>query len=144
MDDVARKKLPLHLLLVGAIGLLWNAFGAYDYLMSELTPASYLAQMGLGADSLAYLRAMPAWLTAFWALGVWASLVGSVLLLARSRHAVTAFALSLLGLAVAQGYQWFVAPPPVLPPAGIELVIWTALLLQLGYALRQARKGLLR
>jgi hypothetical protein len=41
----------------------------------------------------------------FWALGVWGALAGSMLLLLRSRRAVTAFAASLVGLAVSTGYQ---------------------------------------
>ena len=57
--------------------------------------AAYLA--AFPADQLAYYNSLPAWLTAFWALGVWGGLAGSLLLLARSRHAVLAFALSVLG-----------------------------------------------
>ena len=139
-----RQQVPWHLWAVGVISLLWNAFGAYDYTMSKLSPESYFHQMGLNDASVAYMMAFPAWLTAFWALGVWGSVAGSVLLLVRSRHAVAAFALSLLGLAVSQGYQALVMHPPESPSGGITVVIWVALALLLWYAWAMARRGVLR
>ena len=145
IDEVAdAPKAPWHLLVVGAISLLWNAFGVYDFTMSKLSPDSYFHQMGLSGASVDYMKAFPAWLTAFWALGVWGSFAGSVLLLMRSRHAVTAFALSLLGLAVSQGYQMFVLRPPQSPGAGITVVIWVSLVLFLYYAWAMTRRGVLR
>ena len=142
--DAAEAKAPWHLWAVGGVSLLWNAFGAYDYTMSKLSPDSYFHQAGLSDATIAYMKAFPAWLTAFWALGVWGSLLGSVLLLVKSRHAVTAFALSLLGLVVSQGYQAFVMRPPQSPPMGLTLTIWVALVLFLYYARAMARRGVLR
>lgn len=40
------------------------------------------------------------WMETAWAIGVWGAFLGALLLLARSRHAAAAFALSLLGLAM--------------------------------------------
>ena len=137
------RRTPWHLWVVGVISLLWNAFGAYDYTMSKLSPDSYFHEAGLNDASIAFMKAFPAWLTAFWALGVWGSLVGSLLLLLRSRHAVTAFALSLLGLAVSQGYQALAMQAPQPPPMALMLVIWVSLLLFLSYALAMARRGVL-
>jgi hypothetical protein len=112
--------------------------------MSKLHPATYFQSMGQSAASAAFMESLPAWLTAFWALGVWGSLAGSLLLLARSRYAVQAFALSLLGLAVSQFYQGFVLHPPVAPPVGLTLMIWSALVFFLIYARSMAAKGVLR
>ncbi len=146
MDDTVSgaQRTPWHVWAVGVISLLWNAFGAYDYVMSKLSPQSYFHQMGLSDASVAYMLAFPAWLTAFWALGVWGSVAGSVLLLMRSRHAVTAFVLSLLGLAVSQGYQALVMRPPENPGSAITVVIWASLALFLYYAWAMARRGVLR
>ncbi|WP_225204512.1 hypothetical protein [Novosphingobium huizhouense] len=138
-----RAAAPWHLWAVAAIGLLWNAFGCYDYLMSKLEPESYFREMGLGPDMIAYMAAFPAWLTAFWALGVWGSLAGSVLLLARSRLAVAAFALSLLGLAVSQGSQMTWLAPPQQPPLAVVVTIWAALAFFLAYAAAMRRAGVL-
>jgi hypothetical protein len=139
----AKPATPIHLWIVGVLSLLWNMFGCYDYLMSELSPTSYYASMGMSAESSAFMATLPAWLIAFWALGVWGSLVGSLLLLARSRRAVLAFALSLLGLAVSQLSQAFALQPPEPAPVGLTLTIWSALVFFLIYARSMAAKRVL-
>lgn len=138
-----RPKTPASFWIIALLSLLWNLFGCYDYLMSKLSPDSYFASMGMNAESAAYMAALPAWLTAFWALGVWGSLAGSLLLLVRSRHAVPAFALSLLGLAVSQLTQAFWLHPPQEAPVGLVLTIWSALVFFLIYARSMAARGVL-
>jgi hypothetical protein len=140
----AKPKTPASFWIIAVLSLLWNLFGCYDYLMSKLAPESYFASMGMNAESVAYMAALPAWLTAFWALGVWGSLLGSLLLLARSRQAASAFALSLLGLAVSQLVQAFWLHPPQEAPLGLTLVIWSALVFFLIYARSMAARGVLR
>ena len=142
-----RNTMPVHLWVVGIIGLLWNSFGCYDYVMTKTDPANYLAGMGLGTETMAYMENLPAWLTVFWALGVWGSLAASLLLLARSRHAVTAFAVSLGAFLISQIAE-FSMPRPVemRNPAmlGMIAVIAIALLAQLFYARGQTARGVLR
>ncbi|WP_421839210.1 hypothetical protein [Novosphingobium sp.] len=138
-----RPKTPVSFWIIAVLSLLWNLFGCYDYLMSKLSPESYFASMGMNAESAAYMAKLPAWLTAFWALGVWGSLLGSLLLIARSRQAAPAFALSLLGLAVSQLTQAFWFHPPEAAPAGLVLTIWSALVFFLIYARSMAAKGVL-
>ena len=77
-------KTPWHLWLVGVVSLLWNAFGAYDYTMTNLRNQAYLDSMGYPAEGIAYLDAFPIWAHSGWALGVWGAVIGSVLLLMRS------------------------------------------------------------
>lgn len=89
---------PWHLWLVGALALLWNGYGAYDYLMTHLQGDAYLAGMGMTAAQMDYYTAMPAWMTAAWALGVWGGTIGAILLLLRMKWATWAFTVSLLGL----------------------------------------------
>ncbi len=139
----ARPKTPASFWIIAVLSLPWNLFGCYDYLMSKFSPASYFAANGMTAESAAYMAALPAWLTAFWALGVWGSLVGSLLLLARSRYAVPAFALSLIGLAVSQLVQAFWFHPPQPAPVGLVLTIWSALVFFLIYARSMAAKCVL-
>lgn len=139
---------PPHLWVVGVISLLWNSFGCVDYTMTKIDTAAYLASMGMGATEVAYMDSLPAWLTAFWALGVWGSLLGSILLLLRSRHAVTAFAASLIGLVVSQAFQYLgtVMPPSMHSPMmyAMSALIWIALLFFLWYARRMRAAGVLR
>ncbi|MFM2370768.1 MAG: hypothetical protein RIS85_490 [Pseudomonadota bacterium] len=144
----ARTRAPAHLWAVGVISLLWNSFGCVDYTMTKLDPAAYFASMGMGQTELDYMNGLPAWLSAFWALGVWGSLAGSILLLMRSRHAVTAFAASLLGLIVSQVYQYMGPdmPASMRSPAmyGMSAIIWASLLFFLWYSRRLATQGVLR
>ena len=142
------ERTPWHLWAVGVVSLLWNAFGCYDYTMTKLDGAAYMSGMGMSDEAITYMAQLPSWLTVFWALGVWGSLLGSVLLLMRSRHAVTAFIVSLIGLAVSQFYQWFAAPMPADMTAGpmiaMTVVIWAALLFFIWYARKARSQGILR
>ena len=54
---------------------------------------------------MAYINGFPIWVSAGWGLASGAGLLGSVLLLMRSRHAVAAFGLSMVGAVVGLGYQ---------------------------------------
>jgi len=138
---------PKHLWVVGILSLLWNCFGAYDYLMSELGGAAYLAKMGYGPEIAAWMDSFPAWAVALWAIGVWGSVAGSILLLLRSRHAATAFLVSLIGALGSFGYQ-FASNRPAEVAGGVEtvmpLVIVIAIVAQWYYAQRQAAAGVLR
>lgn len=150
MDNLqtSPESTPAHLWIVGVISLLWNSFGCVDYTMSKLDPIGYMQSVGMGEAEIAYMGTLPAWLTAFWAIGVWGSLVGSILLLMRSARAVAAFALSLLGLAVSQVYQFTDSAMPASMNSGAMLVmtavIWASLLFFLWYSRRMAASGVLR
>lgn len=146
MATSADVRAPAHLWIVGILALLWNAYGCYDYFMTEMKSQAYLAQ--LPADALAYWNGLPAWLTAFWALGVWGGLVGSLLLLLRNRHAVWAFALSAIGAIVAMGYQMFVDPMPASLSAGaMRFMPWVIIIFAVAlflYSRTEDKNGVLR
>ncbi|MEQ1548027.1 MAG: hypothetical protein ABL918_05185 [Chakrabartia sp.] len=97
-------KTPWHIWVVGVASLFWNAMGGVDYTMTHLHNTAWLAQ--LTPEQIAYINSFPAWATACWAFGVWGAVVGSVLLLLRSRWAVAAFAASLLGLIGSHIFQF--------------------------------------
>ncbi|CAH0496229.1 hypothetical protein [Novosphingobium sp. CECT 9465] len=141
-------KTPAHLWAVGVISLLWNSFGCIDYTMSKLDPVGYMQSVGMGEAEIAYMGTLPAWLSVFWAIGVWGSLLGSILLLMRSEWAVTAFGVSLIGLAVSQVYQFTDSSMPASMHSGAMLgmtaVIWASLLFFLWYASRMKAAGVLR
>lgn len=144
MDDIARA--PAHLWIVGAVSAMWNAFGALDYTMTQTRNPAWMAQMT--AAQRAWLDAAPAWADASWALGVWGALAGSLLLLARSRHAVSAFIVSLAGLAVNTAFQ-FTSPMPTGhmdagAEMGLHVAIWAVAIGLLFYALRMQKRGVLR
>jgi len=134
--DATAGRTPRHLWVVGVISLLWNGFGAFDYVMSQTRNEAYLAQFS--EAERAYFESFPAWTEAAWALGVWGAVLGSVLLLARSRHSVFAFAISLGGLAVSTVFQFVLSSPPAsLQNAGmigLNVFIWIVAIGLLLYA----------
>jgi cellobiose-specific phosphotransferase system component IIC len=145
------RKTPLHLWIVGVVATLWNSFGVTDYFMTRTKGAEWIDQMMPGVDSakfMAYIDAFPIWASAGWALGVWGALAGSLLLLARSRHAVTAFAVSLLGAVVGIGYQLAnpvdIAEMTQGAAAVMHYVIMAIAAALLWYAQRQKAAGVLR
>lgn len=140
-------KTPLHLWIVGVVTLIWNAGGTYDYLMTQLKNESYLAM--LSAPQRAFLDAVPLWFEATWAIGVWFSVLGSILLLCRSRLARTCFGFSFLGLAASTVYSYGLASPSSLEITGAAALIFTAaiaivLIMQYFYARTMTRRGVLR
>lgn len=145
-------KTPWHLWVIGLITLAWNAFGAWDYYATQTGNLEYLGtaaeSMGTSAEEIiAFFRGLPTWFHAFWAFGVWGALLGSLLMVLRSRFAVWAFALSLLGLAVTTFYQqtiekpdWAVSQATMI----MSVVIWSIATFLLIYALSMKSKGVLR
>lgn len=149
-EPIEARGTPWHLWAVGGVSLLWNAFGAADYSLSQLRNRAWLEagaeKMGITADQMiAYIESFPPWMHAFWALGVWGAFIGSILLLMRSRHAVWSFALSLLGLAVTTLYR-VVTPQPewMGEDVALNVAIWSIATFLLIYAVSMRRKGVLR
>lgn len=144
--DVAVKT-PWHLWVVGGLSLLWNAFPVVDFTMTNLQNAAWLSQYNEAQRAL--ILGGPGWSNICWAIGGFGSFLGSLLLLFRSRHAVSAFLLSALGLAGMTWYQLVQngdAFRKVLgdAPLYMNIVIWVVLLALLFYARAMKAKGVLR
>ncbi len=139
------SKTPWHLWAVGIVSLLWNAMGGVDYTMSHLHSARWLEQYT--PDQIAWFNGFPIWATSCWALGVWGAIAGSILLLMRSRLAVVAFAVSLIGLIGSHIYQFTSNAPAGLNTgtgtlfAAVLALVALALLL---YARAMKQKALLK
>jgi hypothetical protein len=138
-------KTPVHLWIVGILSLLWNAFGAFDYVATQYRLDFYMSNFT--PEQLDYFYSFPAWMKAAWAVGVWGSLLGSIFLLLRKSWAVWLFGASILGLAVSTVYNFVLSN-------GIEMmgeeavimtaVIWVIALLLFFYASAMAKRGVLR
>ena len=150
-DDGVRTRAPVHLWIIGVLALLWSAIGCYDYLMTRMRNTDYLASMMPEVDPnamLAWVDAFPIWAQFGWGLGVWAGLVGSLLLLMRNRWAVLALGLSLVGAVLGLGYQ-IVAAPPVPGATGgmMEIMPYVIIAIAIAlflYARSMRQKGVLR
>ena len=146
MQQAVSARAPVHVWVVGILGTLWNGYACYEYLMTNLKNQAFLSHVP--ADQLAYMNALPAWLTAFWAIGVWGGLAGSLLLLMRSRHSVLLYGLSLIGAVVGLGYQMFMtARPASMTQGAMAIIPWVIIAVCLAlflYARAMAAKGVLR
>ena len=148
MQQAVSARTPAHLWIVGILSLVWNCFGAYDYTMSHMRNMDYLGKMGDPNVMLAYMDSMSMYAKFGWGLGVWFALLGSVLLLMRSRYAVHAFGLSVLGMFLSFGGQYLGPTPPAAMTQGVAkyvpLFIIVLGLAQLWYAWRERGEGVLR
>ena len=93
-------------------------------------------------EMIDWLDEMPVWAIAVWALGVWGAVLGSLLLLVRSRFAVQAFAASLIGLAVSTIHQAATKAP--VGPMGVVIAIWVIAVFLMVYSVAMRRKAILR
>lgn len=138
----SRAATPWHLWVVGAVTLLFNSMGIISYTTTKL---GMLAEMGLTPSQIAFMDSYPAWVSGFWALGVWGAFAGSVLVLLRSRLAVPAMWAALLGLAVTTVYHYIVIEVPAdMQAPALDITIWVTTLFLLGYAIRMAKAGVLK
>ena len=131
--------------IVGALALLWNSVGAFDYVMTQTRNASYLAKFP--PAQIEFFDNFPVWATAAWALAVWGGVVGSVLLLMRNRLAVPVFLVSMVAMVLATFRNYVLANGlEVFPDAASKIV--TAMVFVIGvalylYARAQQKQGVL-
>ena len=143
----ATTKPPVSFWAVSIISLLWNAFGGYDYTMTMSHNTAYLSQIGDASEIIAWVESFPLWAAIAYALGIWGSVAGSLLLLLRSRHAVTAFLISFVGAVVSFSAQMMIKAPASLDTTAGKLmpfVILAIVAFLWWYARKQIAAGILR
>ena len=145
MTDVV--KTPWHLWVVGVVSLLINAFPVADFTLTNMQNEFWLSP--LPAAQRSFILGAPLWADAFWALGGFGAFIGSLLLLMRSRLAVTAFILSIVGLAGSTLYQHVLQGETTRElfqnvALYVTLTIWAIMLALLFYARAMKAKGVLR
>lgn len=137
-----RTTAPWHLWVVGVVTLLFNSMGIISYTTTKL---GMLAEMGLTPSQIAFMDSYPAWVSVFWALGVWGAFAGSVLLLLRSRFAVSAMWAALVGLLVTTIYHYVLIEVPAdMQAPALDVSIWVVTVFLLFYARAMAARGVLR
>ena len=142
--DTMTVKTPWHLWVVGALALLWNGYGGYDYVMTQTNNAAYLAQFT--AEQRAYFDSYPMWMEAVWAVGVWGGVLGAVLLLLRMKWAFHAFLASLIAFAISVVFGQMSVGAALMGTTGM---VFSAAIFLLGlgfvmYSRMMTRKGVLR
>ncbi|KTE10159.1 hypothetical protein [Sphingopyxis sp. H115] len=140
-------KTPLHLWVVGILAILVNAFPAVDFILTQLENEFWLSPLTAGQRS--FILGAPLWADICWALGGFGAFIGSVLLLFRSRHAVTAYFLSIAGLAGSTLYQHVLNGETTRAlfqnvAIIVTAAIWVIMLALFFYARAMKAKGVLR
>jgi hypothetical protein len=138
---------PWHLWVVGILGILWNAYGCYDFYMSNTQGEAYFREAGMSDAAIAYFNAMPAWMYVVWAVGVFGAVIGAILLLLRSKWAVPVFAASLIAYVLSLLYTYLLSNGGEVVGEGMwimQLVILAACLFFLWYAWWAQKRGMLR
>lgn len=114
---------PWHLWAVGIISLLWNAMGAFDYVMTQTNNESYMAMFT--PEQLDYFTSFPTWVVTSWALAIWTAVLGSVLLLMRRRLAVFAFSVSFVAMVVTAVHNFVLSSPNMIDISGVEAGVFS-------------------
>ena len=144
MPAPAKGSVPWHLWLVGVLALLWNGYGGYDYVMTQTNNAAYLANYT--EAQRAYFDSFPMWMEAVWAIGVWGGVLGSILLLLRSKWAFHALLASLIAFAMSVVYGQTSGGNEVMGSMGLIFsgVIFLIGLALVMYARAMTKRGVLR
>jgi len=143
-DGEIAGRTPVHLWIIGVLALLWNAYGAFGYLATQLELEFYMANFP--PEQLEYFYGIPSWAIAGWAIGVWFALAGSVGLLMRKCWSVWVFGVSIAGLLVSTIHSFALSNGAEIMGAGgviFSLVIWAIAIGLFLYARAMCNKGVL-
>lgn len=138
---------PWHLWVVGIIAVLFNSFGAFDYVMSMTQGASYQASMGMTPEQIAHYQNLPKWMKVVWPTGVWTAEAASFLLLLRRSLAFPVFVVSLAAFLINVFYTYVLSDGGVIMGPGMvvtSVVITVLLLFFIWYSRAMTKRGVLK
>lgn len=132
MATASPTLLPAWFRPVALLAVIWNAFGVIMYLSSVDVFGDSMA--GLSEAERAAASSIPAWITAAFAIGTFAGLMGSVGLLLRKAWAQPVLIVSAVALLVLEGWIIFFSDAleafglavPVIVSLGAILLAWLA------------------
>lgn len=99
------KKPGIAFWIIGIITLVWNGLGVFNYLQQAYKTEASMNKFN--SDQLALLESLPAWMTALFAIAVFAGTIGCIALLLRKKIAVTFLLVSFIAATVQQLYWIF-------------------------------------
>lgn len=91
--------------IIGVIALLWNVMGVNAYIQQAYSTEAYRSQYN--AEQLAFIDSSPSWVTAVFAIAVFAGVLGSIGLLLRNKWSSFVFKISLIAVLAQMGYSFF-------------------------------------
>lgn len=100
-------KPPTWFWAVSILALIWNLMGVMAYI-SQVTMSPETLQ-ALPENERALYEAMPTWATSAFAVAVWFSFFGSLMLLGRKKIATIIFIIAYAGVLVQMAYSLFIS-----------------------------------
>lgn len=143
-DTGLKPDTPWHLWLVGILAVLWNAMGAFDYVMTQTRNEAYLASFT--EEQLAFFTSFPTWMVFAWATAIWTSVIGSVLLLFKSKFSVPVFGISIVSMLISYFHNYVLENGAELMGAGGLLFTGVIIIVAFAlffYARGMAKRGVL-
>ena len=86
---------PWHLWLIGIVGGLWSSMGVVSFLLTQMHVEAVMSRFP--PEQREYFESFPFWAVAFWAIGVFSSVIACLLLLLRNRLAFHFLVASVIG-----------------------------------------------
>ena len=131
-----------HLHLVGTLALVWGVLCVARYLAFQ---TGDLSPQTVDAWQLTPFYDLPSIIMATWAISTWGAVAGACLLLVRSKLAVPAFTMALIGLIGTSAYQFLGVENPIsIYDTPFNFAVWLVALAALLYASRVDAQELLR
>lgn len=133
------NKPPVWFWVVAVIALLWNLMGVVAYLVDAFTTIEQLEQMTQEQREL--FESRPAWVTAAFAIAVFAGFIGSIALLLRKKWAKPLLIISLIAAIGQFVYNTFMTNTVEI--MGTQAIIFPVLILGFGlYLIFFSKKGI--
>jgi len=131
-------KPPATFWIVSVLALIWNVMGVVAYIMHvTMTPEALQA---LPAEEQVLYTDVPAWATAAFAIAVWGSTLGCILLLIRNKFAVPVLSIAFAGILVQMVHQLAISKSiEVYGPGGMIMPVLVILIG--GFLIWYARKA---
>ena len=89
---------PWHLWVIGIVGGLWSLMGVMSFILTQMNVEAVMSRFP--PQQRAYFESFPLWAIAFWAIGVFAGVIGCLLLLLKNRLAFHVLLASVIGTMV--------------------------------------------
>ena len=143
-DAMGRSlRVPRWFRVAAVVCLVWNLLGATDFTLTNLRWGPWLALQP--SATMDFVTHLPGWVVAAWGLGVWGSLAGAVLMVARVRHAAVAYGLSFAGAVASMTWEYSHGAGALGGGfAPVAMVVLGAILVQAWFSRRMFWCGILR
>ena len=101
-ESTSQSKPSIWFWIISVLALIWNGMGVNAYLQQAYNTEDF--RMMNTPEQLEIISNLPAWITAAFAMAVFAGLLGCIALLLRKKWAINLLLLSLIAVIVQMGY----------------------------------------